>query len=192
VDGSGLDQGKSSLALRFVRGGVMGAAGMADARAGEYALVEWARTDESRGGRRAFRYQSVLAEAAVKRGHLEVAARAERTDRPEEERLLDPFRTARPHFENTIIGVTRWTILTARAAGRLPGLPMQAAPFVEVAHLRPRQVVRPSLFEPELFYGARTQWSLSAGLRLGIGGSHGRMGRYGVAGRARHVHRPAG
>jgi hypothetical protein len=170
----------------------MGAAGMADPRAGEYALVEWARTDEGRDGRRAFRYQSVLAEAAVKRGPLEVAARAERTDRPEEERLLDPFRTARPHFENTIIGVTRWSILTVRAAGRLPGGWLQAAPFVEVAHLRPRQIVRPSLFEPALFYGARTQWSLSAGVRLGIGGSHARMGRYGVASEARHVHAPRG
>jgi hypothetical protein len=54
--------------------------------------------------------------------------------------------------------------------------------------MTPRQVVRPSLFEPSLFYGARRQWSLSAGVRLGIGGSHARMGRYGVAADAHASH----
>jgi hypothetical protein len=100
--GAGLDQRKSSLAARW--------ASVTGAPAGGYALVEWARTDERRGDRRAFRYQSVLAEASAWRpvglgplggGALSLAARAERTGRPEEERLLDPFRTVRPTSSRT-------------------------------------------------------------------------------------------
>jgi hypothetical protein len=150
-------------------------------------MVEWARTDEHRGARRAFRYQSVLAEGALRRRGASLAARAERTARPEEERLVDPFRTVQPHFEGNVLGVTEWRVLTVAASARLPlrgagALAAAAVPFVEVARQSPREVIRPSTFEPPLFYGARTLWTLSAGVRLGAGVGHARMGRYGVVG----------
>jgi len=57
-----------------------------------YALVEWARTSELDG---AFVFRSALAEATVRRGRWGVAYRLEQTERPEEERLSDPFRSLR-------------------------------------------------------------------------------------------------
>ncbi|MDF1503162.1 hypothetical protein [Roseisolibacter sp. H3M3-2] len=185
--GAGLDQRKSSLAARWASGG--DAAPVTESRRGGYALLEWARTDERRGARRAFRYQSVLAEAALWRpvgagplgGTLSVAARAERTGRPEEERMLDPFRTVRPHFEQNVLGITEWRILTVAAALRPPAGRLRVAPFVEAARARPRALVRPSVFEPSLFYRAPVQWTVAAGVRFGVGRPHARMGRYGVA-----------
>jgi hypothetical protein len=182
--GQGLDQRKSSLAARWAS-----ADAVTLAPAGGYALVEWARTDERSGPRRAFRYQSVLAEGAVWRpaglgplgGTLSIAARAERTGRPEEERLVDPFRTVRPHFEQNVLGITEWRILTLAAALHPRAGRLRVAPFVEAARARPRALVRPSVFEPQLFYRARVQWTLAAGLRVGAGRPHARMGRYGVA-----------
>lgn len=127
-----------------------------------YALAEWARTDELRHARRAFRYESVLVEAAGRRRSVELGARWERTTRPEEERLVDPFRTVRPHNELNLLGLTAWRTTTASRAV-------------------PREVRRPSAFEPSAFYGAGTQWTGVLGLRLGVGAPLARMGRYGVA-----------
>ncbi len=179
--GVGLDQRKSSLAARWATAD----GAVTDAALGGYALLEWARTDEVRGARRAFRYQSVLAEGsawrAVRGSVVSLAARAERTGRPEEERLLDPFRTVRPHFEQNVLGITEWRILTLAASVRPRAGRLRLAPFVEAARAAPRALVRPSAFQPQLFYRARVQWTLAAGARLGLGRPHGRMGRYGVA-----------
>jgi hypothetical protein len=161
----------------------VGAAGLGERAPGAYALVEWARTDEARRGRRAFRYESLLAEAAARRRGVELAARWERTVRPEEERLLDPFRTVRPHYEGNLLGLTRWRIASAALAlpATVPRTRLRVAPFVEVARARPSAVVRPTVFEPVPFYGRAVLWTLSAGVRLGAGAPHARMGRYGVA-----------
>lgn len=43
------------------------------------------------------------------------------------------------------------------------------------------EVSRPSLFEPAQFHGSTTRWHLSAGVRVGAGMRHARMGRYGFA-----------
>jgi hypothetical protein len=181
--GDGLDQRKSSLAARWERRDPLGR------RA--YALVEWARTDEMQGRRRAFRYASVLAEAMGRVGRLELGARYERTGRPEEERLLDPFRSPRPHPDYNLLGITEWRIVTAAAAARVDaGARVVLRPFVEVARLGAREVVRPSTFVPAEFYGADRQWSLSVGLRIEAGMLHARMGRYGVAGEAGADHHP--
>jgi hypothetical protein len=180
--GDGLDQRKSSLAGRWERRDSLGR------RA--YALVEWARTDEMQDGRRAFRYQSVLAEATTRVRRLELGARYERTGRPEEERLLDPFRSPRPHPDYNVLGITEWTIVTAAAAARVDvaaGIALR--PFVEVARLGARELVRPSTFVPADFYGSSRQWSLSVGVRMDAGVLHPRMGHYGVAGDA-HVSHP--
>jgi hypothetical protein len=37
------------------------------------------------------------------------------------------------------------------------------------------------VFDPAAFYGARSVWAVTAGVRLGAGMPHARMGRYGVA-----------
>ena len=52
---------------------------------------------------------------------------------------------------------------------------------MEVARAHATEVNRPSVFVPSLFYGSSTQWHLSAGVRLGAGMRHRRMGHYGVA-----------
>jgi hypothetical protein len=177
--GSGLDHRKFSASLRWEQG-----AGRAD---GRYALLEWARTDESSGERRSFSFASVLGEAAVRRRGTEVAARFERTLRPEEERLLDPFRSPRPHADANILGATRWQVYTARLSHAVRPGGFGAAPFVEIARLRATEGLRPSVFVPADFYGSDRMWSVSAGVRLQAGATHGRMGRYGAALREPHA-----
>lgn len=174
--GGGSDQRKWSASARFERGGPGDAAGH------RYALVEWARTDDVFNGRRAFTFTSLLAEGALTWRGTRLALRGERTVRPEEERLANPFRAARPHTDAAILGRTRWDVATAHAG--LPALRVagvRARPLVEVARSRATEVRRPSAFEPALFFGSERQWSLSAGLRLELGATHRRMGRYGVA-----------
>ena len=177
--GFGPDQRKWSASLRHQRD--------EPGEVGRYLLVEWARTDERVDGRTIFRFESVLAEAAVRRRGAELALRLERTTRPEEERLLDPFRTARPHTDESILGVTRFEIATLAASmalGDTAGARRvldHVRPFVEVALARPSAARTPSLFRPERFFGARRLWSISVGARLSIGAVHRRMGRYGAA-----------
>lgn len=168
--GGGLDQRKVSASLRYE-----------DSGAG-YALVEWARTADRENGRTAFAFSSVLAEAALSRGALTLAARAERTERPEEERLENLFRTPQPHTDFNILGRTRWDILTVGAsADIIRKSAWIIAPFVEVSRQHALPIVRPTVFEPRDFYGSDRMWSLSLGLRLGAGILHSRMGRYGAA-----------
>lgn len=171
--GHGLDQRKLSASLRFERerGGVS-----------RYALLEWARSEELADGERAFRFGSVLAEGQRQSSRLAIGLRLERTTRPEEERLLDPFRTPQPHSDFNILGITRFSIVTAKVGKPLSlarGAPL--LPFVEIAHVYADQIVKPSAFVPREFYGSDRLWTLSAGIRVQVGASHGRMGRYGAA-----------
>ncbi|MBV9880421.1 MAG: hypothetical protein JO180_07990 [Gemmatirosa sp.] len=184
-DGGGLDQRKVSAAARWTSGASLGMPG----GSGTYALVEWARTDWMRGGRRVrqpgYRAASVLAEGGVRRRGVEVVARAERTGRQEEERLVDPFRAVRPAPDVSILGLTEWRVLTLgvavpRAVGH-GAATLRVSPFVEASVLSPRAVVRPAVFDPASFYGASRLTALTAGVRLGAGMRHERMGRYGVA-----------
>ena len=170
--GGGLDQRKTSLAARV---------------AGRRVLVlgEWARTDEySPSGRHAYRYESILGEGTARWRRAELGLRAERTTRPEEQRLAaDAFRSPRPHDDYSIIGLTRWRVLTARlalsAGAAADGAP-RAEPFVELSRSHATALTSPSLFVPRDFYGASRLWSFSAGLRLRAGTLHARMGRYGA------------
>lgn len=170
--GEGLDQRKWNVSARLDRpiGPV------------RYALVERARTDERFVGRRAFRFSSTLAELMLAAGPALVGVRAEWTTRPEEERLLDPFRTKRPHSDVSIIGATAWDVLTANVAvPRRTRRALVATPFVEAAWLRPRTAVARAVFDPRAHYGASSLWNLSLGLRVLAGGMRHRMGRYGTA-----------
>jgi hypothetical protein len=115
------------------------------------------------------------------------AARLERTDRAEEEPLLDPFRVARPASDLNSIGLSRWVTATASlslSAWRTGALGI--ASFVEVAQVNAAPGNPAGLFEPELRYGARTMWMYTIGLRMRAGSRHVRMGRYGVAGTREH------
>ena len=168
--GAGTDQHKSSVSGRWdghVRGYPV------------YGLVEWARTSEADGF---FVFHSLLAEGAWTAGRSRLHYRFERTERPEEERTLDPFRSVRPHFENSIHGTTRWTIHTLGYGFRLedPVGRLGALPFVELSYGRMADVGG-GLFDVRSFYGRTSFWSASVGVRLRLGMRMNRMGRYGVA-----------
>jgi hypothetical protein len=195
TQGGAFDHTQSSVSLRVDRSAAAhgghhaeadhaGMSGHAMTADRQYALLEVARTDEGPGGRRAFRYHSALAEGLVARRGWTVAARLERTERPEQERLLDPFRTANGHIDFQIIGVTRWTVGTLHAAApdmavtRLRAV--RFTPYVEVAGARAQAMRTPAVFVPETFYGASTLWSLTVGARMHVGPMRSRMGRYGV------------
>ena len=144
-----------------------------------YGLVEWARTSEADGF---FVFRSFLAEGAWSPGRSLLYYRFERTERPEEERTLDLFRSRRPHLENSILGITRWTIHTAGYGLALesPGTRLNVTPFLELSHGRMADVGG-GLFDVRSFYGKRSFWSGSVGLRLSLGMRMHRMGHYGVA-----------
>jgi hypothetical protein len=168
--GAGTDQHKWSVSGRWdgsVRGYPV------------YGLVEWARTSEADGF---FVFHSFLAEGAWTAGGSRLHYRFERTERPEEERTLDPFRSVLPHVENSIQGTTRWTIQTLGYGLRLgePVARLGALPFIELSYGRMADVGG-GLFDVRSFYGRSAFWSLSIGVRLNPGMPMHRMGRYGVA-----------
>lgn len=171
--GHGLDQRKGSVVARLSH---------ETERTSRYALAEWARTDERNLGELTTSLTSLLVEAAACRNGAIVAARVERTDRPEEERLLDPFRTPRPSSDLSNLGVSRWTLLTASVSSpRLGRGMLSARPFVELSRISVRPGSPPGLFDAHLRYGASELWMVSAGVRLRAGAMHNRMGRYGAA-----------
>jgi hypothetical protein len=142
-----------------------------------HALVEWARTSEAEGF---FVFHSFLAEGAWAPGRHRLHYRFERTERPEEVRVSG-FRSLRPHLENSVLGVSRWTIHTLGyefGAGQVSGIRLK--PMAEVS-LGSIAKVGGGLFEVQDLYGRSDFWTLSLGLRLGAGARMPRMGRYGSA-----------
>lgn len=145
-------------------------------RARVYAQAEWARTSEANG---VFVFSSALAEAAVTAGRHHPYYRFERTDRPEEDRTLDPFRTVRPVLDNSTLGTTRWSIHTLGYGMLVPAgrRTMDVEPFVELS-LGRVATVGGGLFNPTAVYGRDTFWSGSVGLRVTRGMRGHRMGHY--------------
>jgi hypothetical protein len=168
--GGGEDQRKQSASLR-----------LEDAQHSGYGLIEWARTTDYVGSTRSFSFTSILAETWARYGSASGALRVERTDRPDEERELNEFRTALPSADLSIIGRSRWTIITARLAASLRAKALTLEPFAEVARARFTPTIVPSGFDPAQFYGANRIWSLTVGAKLTFGMQHMRMGRYGMA-----------
>ncbi len=171
--GFGLDQRKQSISARFI----------SDAGS-RYALAEWARTTEWDHSRSdgVFAYESALVESAVRAGPFGISVRLEQTERPEEDRLLDPFRTPRPSSDLSINGITQWRVATAQVAtGPVTTGILSGFPFVEIARLAATPRDSPSLFTPERLYGTSRFWMLTAGFRIRVGEAHARMGRYGAA-----------
>jgi hypothetical protein len=165
--GAGTDAEKWNASVRWERGP-------------GYGMFEWARTNE--GG--VYLFHSFLAEGAWRRARHRPYLRLERSERPEEIREAgSQFRSVRPHTDNSIVGITRWSIVTAgygyaapAAAGRL-----NVQPTVELA-LAHVASVGGGLFDPTVFYGRRSLYSLSFGVRMDWGMAGHRMGRYGAAG----------
>ena len=141
------------------------------------ALLEWARSSELAGF---FVFHSALAEGEWRSGRSRWYVRLERTERPEEQRTLNPFRSVRPYIENSILGATWFTLLTAgygRTLGRAAFAELE--PFAEVTVGTARRS-GPGIFDPKAFYGRNELWSASVGLRMRTSGPLHLMGRYGV------------
>jgi hypothetical protein len=173
--GAGTDQMKWSLSARW--DGVL-------ERRPAYALVEWARTSEAGGF---FVFSSLLAEGAWGVGRHRLYYRFERTERPEEERISN-FRSLRPHLENSILGITRWTIHTAGYwAPRLEQRGVAVQPLVEISYGRIAKVGG-GLFDVQQLYSKESFWTWTLGVRVGFGGGTHRMGRYGAAVSAGTLH----
>lgn len=150
------------------------------------ALAEWARTGELSN---TFRYHTALAEGQLARGPGRLYLRLERTERPEEQRTFeDAFRSVRPHLDNSILGITRWSMVTVGAA-RTWTLPrgFRVEPVVELSHLRITNVAG-VVQRPELLFGRAHLWSATLALRVGAGRAMHRMGRYGVLAAPAHGH----
>jgi hypothetical protein len=170
-DGGGADQRKQSASIR-----------LEDVQHSGYGLIEWARTADYVGASQTFAYTSLLAETWARYDQFNGALRFERTERPDEQRLGDPFRTPVPATDLSIAGRSRWTIIAARAAVSLVNAGgFSVEPFAEVARARVSPTLRPSGFDPRQFYGSDRIWSVSVGAKVAFGMSHMRMGRYGVA-----------
>ena len=145
-----------------------------------YVFLEMAETNEYDGDRKVFVFTSVLGETAWRPGPWTAALRFERTTRPEEERLVDPYRSQRPHAEASILGATRWNTVTAHAARSFPNRGLRFEPFAELSRSTVDEITG-AIFDPLALYGSTELWSLSIGLRLTAGLQHDRMGRYGAA-----------
>ena len=162
--GAGTDQSKWSTSARWERGSW-------------YGLAEWARTDEASG---AVVLHSVLAEGAWRRGIHRPYLRLERSERPEEQRSFsDPFRSVRPHLDNSILGVSRWSVATVGygavlgpAGRRLAIQPTAELAFASIAK------VGSGVFDPQTLYGRSSFFSLTVGVRIDWGMASHRMGHY--------------
>jgi len=167
--GAGGDARKGSVSIRFAE---------RDLEGRRYAMIEWARTSELDG---AFVFQSALAEGMVHRGRLGLGYRFERTERPEEERLGNPFRSPRPHHENSILGITRWTTHTGRLEVDVtdPLGALRLAPFLEVT-IGQIDKVGGGLFSIADLYADTRVRQLSVGVSVGWEMRDHRMGRYGI------------
>ena len=105
--------------------------------------------------------------------------RWERTTRPEEERLADPFRTTRPHADENILGATRWIGVSARLERSFVMQRMAITPFAEAGRVTVSELTG-AIFSPVDFYGEDTMWGLSGGITIRLGSPMRRMGRYGA------------
>lgn len=166
--GGGLDQKKWSASGRYQSKTL-------------YGLAEYAHTQEIESGRDAFAFRSLLAEGSATRKPYSISVRIEQTERAEEERESNPFRTPRPASDLSILGRTRWTIATVSASRSFAVRRASLAPFIEAGRAHVTGLDRFAVFDPQSFYGSNVMWSFSAGVRFGFGMMMNRMGRYGAA-----------
>ena len=174
--GQGLDQRKDAASLRWI-------ARVGSTPVVRYAFAEWARTREGNARRPdIFTFQSILAEGAMAVRGATLALRLEQTERPEEDRLSDPYRTVRPLQDFNILGRTRWSVVTVNvAAGPRAWGRLHLVPFAEAGWLRPRALAHPTPLDPVAYFQSPQLWLWSAGIRLHTGTMRERFGRYGAA-----------
>lgn len=167
--GAGPDAEKRSVSVRWDRTTTVGE---------QYLLAEYARSSELAGF---FVYHTYLAEGLISRGRARLSYRFESTERPEELRLVDEFRTLRPSPDNSILGITRWNLHTVHLAFDLmsPHRNLTLQPFVEgtFGHV---SKVGAGVFDPAAFYGNDRVGALNVGVMVGWGMRGHRMGRYGA------------
>lgn len=80
--------------------------------------------------------------------------------------------------DSRAIGATRWLINTLGYGYDVSGPPLSARPYIEIQHNR--VAAERGAVEPSVLFGARSFWSVSAGVRLFFGGGPMRMGSYGL------------
>lgn len=145
-----------------------------------YALVEASRSEP---GGDADGYYSVLAETQLGLGRAsrhQPYYRAEFSTRPEYERKGAPGTEGFFRYDHDAhpVGATRWLAQTVGYTLGAGGHPASLRPFVELQHNRVwndrGDVDAAALFGSERF------WSLTAGVRVLVGGGPMRMGSYGV------------
>lgn len=143
---------------------------------GLYSLIEASRSNPAEGDG----YYAVLGEVQLTRGPHRPYARVEVSTRPEYERDgatgTDGF--FRYDHDAHAHGATRWVITSLGYGFEATRLPYSARPFVEVQHNNVANA-RGDVAVADLF-GTNSFFSLSAGVRLFIGGGPMRMGTYGV------------
>lgn len=176
--GGGWDQRKWSASARYDEEHAFGRM---------YALLEWNRTTAVDRDTDVFSFGSVLAESAVDISGWRPAIRVERAERPEEERLSNPFRTPWPHAGGHVLAITRWTTASVRLERRIFAGAFGIAPFVE-GSMSDVTLAADGIFDPGEFYGSDRIWMVSVGARLRAGWHPARMGRYGVAAAAASTH----
>jgi hypothetical protein len=141
-----------------------------------YALLEGSRTFLPKHDD----FFSVLGEARYDWHGHQPYARVEYARRPEYVRDgpagTPEFFRYQDHVDPT--GTTRWLISTFAYAYELTGAPWSVRPFVEAQYFQVRGD-QGGIVATDLF-GSTSFWSLSAGLRIYLGGGPMRMGLYGV------------
>ena len=165
--GGGSDQRKRSVSARYEQRSL-------------YLLAETARTTELDQGTELYSVSSMLLETALQHRGWRPALRLERSERAEEGRAFDPFRTPWPHADTHLLGITTWTIAAARIERGIQLRRIGVAPFVELSYAHV-QADTTDLFDPEQFYGSNELLTFNLGARMTLGVHRGRMGRYGVA-----------
>lgn len=145
-----------------------------------YVLAEWARTGEYDDGAWLYGFRAWLLELSAARDGWLAALRYEDATRPEEERLASSFRTVRAHNDLHLLGITRWRTAAVHLEYTVKTRALSFVPFTEVGVSRVDDTAG-GLVEPEAFFGDDLITTLSAGVRIGAGHTHERMGRYGSA-----------
>jgi hypothetical protein len=141
-----------------------------------YALVEYSRSAPEDGDG----YFSILGEGSARLGRHQPYARVEYATRPEYERAgpraSDDF--FRYDHDSHAIGSTRWLVVSGGYGLVLGTGDVSPRPFVEVQYNR----VRPESggIDPVALFGRSSFWTLSAGMRVFVGGEPMRMGTYGI------------
>lgn len=171
-EGAGLDHWQWSASLRYERAVAAGPL---------YLMAEWARVDV---GQEDFRFESWLAEGAIRLGRVRPYYRFERTERPEEERI-SAFHSRRPPLDNSIVGTSRWTTHTAGTTVSLRLGGWQLEPLAELSAGSIAKVGA-GLFQVSDWYERSSWLAISVGIRIDLGMEGHRMGRYGLAAPGTH------